>query len=574
MLLGHSFAFTQSKIEPNYSKEIQEKIQEVEKSISLITFQIEGQETTTIEERMKVYGVKGVSIAVINNYQLEWAKGYGLADSAEQRLVTTETLFQAASISKSLNAMAMLKLAEEGKVSLNTDINEYLTSWKFPYDSNFGNKKITIENLLSHTAGLNVHGFAGYHSSDSLPTTLQILNGTKPSNSEAILSATKPNKHFSYSGGGTTITQLIQMDISKMPYDQYMKEKVLSTLGMLNSSYSQPLNSSRSKEMATGYNYDGKEINGKYHIYPEQAAAGLWTTPSELSKYIIETQLSLEGKSNKILSKEMTEKMLAPIKEDAALGVFIENREGVKYFQHSGANEGFRGIYFGSMKDGNGIVVFVNSDNGSELLTEIVNAVASVYQWKGFYKDKKIITKKEIILSDSLSKKYAGLYKSNTILHHITLENNQLKYKAGSESWKMYFTSPTEFINIEASTIKTFQLDSAGEVIGFVKMDGENNLGLFKKVDIIEVSEIAKEKLLGSYNDGQQDLKIIKEENDLFLVFDEEHKMKLNFISETEFYLENDHGAFCNVTLDKKNQKILSIVRFQGNRKMVIKKNE
>jgi len=138
----------------------------------------------------------------------------------------------------------------------------------------------------------------------------------------------------------------------------------------------------------------------------------------------------------------------------------------------------------------------------------------------------------------------------------------------------MYFTSPTEFINIEASTIKTFQLDSVGEVIGFVKMDGENNLGLFKKVDIIEVSEIAKEKLLGSYNDGQQDLKIIKEENDLLLVFDEGNKMKLNFISETEFYLENDHGAFCNVTLDKKNQKILSIVRFQGNRKMVIKKTE
>ena len=193
MLLGHSFAFSQSKIEPNYSKQIQEKIKEVEKSISLITFQIEGQEATTIEERMKAYDVKGVSIAVINNYQLEWAKGYGLADSAEQRLVTTETLFQAASISKSLNAMAMLKLAEEGKVSLNTDINEYLTSWKFPYDSNFGNKKITIENLLSHTAGLNVHGFAGYHSSDSLPTTLQILNGTKPSNSEAILSSTKPS---------------------------------------------------------------------------------------------------------------------------------------------------------------------------------------------------------------------------------------------------------------------------------------------------------------------------------------------------------------------------------------------
>lgn len=573
--LSYSLVYSQNNIETVYSREIQEKIQEVEKSICLTTFQIEGQESaTTIEERMKAYGVKGVSIAVINNYQLDWAKGYGFADSAEQRLVTTETLFQAASISKSLNAMAMLKMVQEGKVSLNVDINEYLKSWQFPYKSKISHQNITIENLLSHTAGLNVHGFAGYHSSDSLPTTLQILNGTRPSNSEAILSVTKPNKYFSYSGGGTTITQLIQMDNSKMPYDQYMQEKVLSPLGMLSSSYSQPMNKSRSKEMATGYTIDGKEVDGKYYIYPEQAPAGLWTTPSELSQFIIETQLSLEGKSNKILSKEMTEKMLTPIKEDAALGVFIENRDGVKYFQHSGANEGFRGIYYGSMKDGYGVVVFTNSDNGGVLMNEIVNAVSMAYKWKGFYKDKKIITKKEILLPDSLSKKYVGSYKLNNELYDISLENKQLKYNTGSGSWKMYFTSPTEFINIEASSIKTFLLDSLGKVIGFIKIEGENNLGSFQKVNIIEVPEIIKEKLLGNYNHGQQDLKIIEENKDLFLFFDDENKMKLIFLSETEFYLENDHGAFCILKLDKKNQKILSIVRVQGDHKIVIKKTE
>jgi CubicO group peptidase (beta-lactamase class C family) len=231
----------------------------------------------SLADRMKFYHANGVSIAVIKDYKIEWAKGYGWADSSEQRPVTTTTLFQAGSNSKSLNAVGILKLVQEGKLDLYSDINNYLKSWKFPYDSRSKGKKITIANLLSHTAGLTVHGFPGYEKGDTIPTLIQILNGQKPANTEAVRSMYDPSHKFEYSGGGTTISQLIVLDVTGQPYDVYMWDNVLKPMGMMYSSYTQPPSADRQNLLATGYYNDGKPVKGNYHIYPEQAAAGLWT---------------------------------------------------------------------------------------------------------------------------------------------------------------------------------------------------------------------------------------------------------------------------------------------------------
>src|SRR5450432_3336068 len=199
----HSFPlFAQ---QPKYTDEVEKKIQTVENNLGSWVY-VEGEANWSLTDRMKFYHVNGVSIAVIKNYKIEWARGYGWADSAEQRPVTTATLFQAGSISKSLNAVGVLKLMQDGKLNLNTDINEYLRSWKFPYDSISHGKKITIANLLSHTAGLTVHGFPGYSRGDTIPTLLQVLDGKHPANTEAIRSAFEPSLKYQYSGGGTTIS--------------------------------------------------------------------------------------------------------------------------------------------------------------------------------------------------------------------------------------------------------------------------------------------------------------------------------------------------------------------------------
>ena len=218
-----------------YPKDTKVKIKQVENNLSA-WLQIENNpQKWTLEERMIFYKANGVSIAVIKDYKIEWAKGYGFADSLKQRPVTKETLFQAGSNSKSLNAVGILKLVQEGKLNLNVDINNYLKTWKFPYDSLSKGKIITIKNLLSHTAGLNVHGFFGYKNQEAIPTIIQILDGQKPANSDAIRSLFEPSLKYEYSGGETTISQLIVQDVAGIPYDEYMFENVLKPLNMNNS---------------------------------------------------------------------------------------------------------------------------------------------------------------------------------------------------------------------------------------------------------------------------------------------------------------------------------------------------
>ena len=330
-----------------------------------------------LKDRMAFYNANAVSIAVIKDYKIEWVKAYGFADVSEKRVATPETLFQAASISKSINSLGILKLVQDGKLGLDDDINDYLKTWKFPYDATSNGKKITIANLLSHKAGLSVHGFGGYEKGKDLPTTIQILDGLKPSNSSAVRSIFEPSTKFQYSGGGTTISQLILENTTGEKYEDYMLKNVLIPLGMSNSSYNQPPSKDKENLLATAYE-NGKEVKGKFHIYPEKAAAGLWTNPTDLANYIIETQLSLLGKSNKILSREMSEKRL-----ENNFGVFLNDFQGTKYFIHDGKNEGFISVCIGSLEDGNGAVVMTNGSN-MKLIYEIVNSIASLNQWKNF----------------------------------------------------------------------------------------------------------------------------------------------------------------------------------------------
>lgn len=447
-----------------WSKEAQTKIKQFENNLGLWV-QI-GNQQFTLADRMKTNHVNGVSIALIKDYKIEWAKSYGWADSAQQRPVTTSTLFQAGSISKSLNGVGILKLVQEGKLNLDSDINVYLKSWKFPYDSLSKGKKITIANLLSHTAGLTVHGFDGYEKEDSIPALVQILNGEKPANSRAVRSMYEPSLRHQYSGGGTTISQLILQDVTGQPYDTYMWNNVLNPMGMSNSFYTQPPPSDKENLLATGYYNDGAAVKGKYHIYPEQAAAGLWTNPTDLAKYIIETQLSLQGKSNKVLSLETTRLRLAPyIDSSAALGVFIIKKGDEKYFNHSGSDEGFVAEYYGSMQNGNGVVVMANTDNGS-LLSEIVNSLAAVYNWKDFYTPK---IKNVVTVNNEILRSYTGNYKLHRDTLKVTLEKEGLMLSLNSKTrYKIYFTSDTDFFILEmAGSEVKFTKDKNNKVNGF-----------------------------------------------------------------------------------------------------------
>jgi CubicO group peptidase (beta-lactamase class C family) len=455
----------------NYSAATLEKIKAIESSITgniLLNDAMPG----TIEERMAKYKVNGLSIAVINNYDIAWAKGYGWADVENKIPMTTETLFEPGSISKTLNALGILKLAQEDKVDLYADINHYLKSWKFPYDSLSKGKKITLAQLLSHQAGLTVHGFPGHDINGPIPTVNEVLDGKSPSFTPAVRSAFEPDVRFQYSGGGTTISQVILSDVTGKPYDVWMYENVLKPIGMMNSTYEQPPSKDKWPRCASAYNGDGTPIEHKFHVYPEQAAAGLWMTPSDLCQYIIDMQLAWKGQPSKVLSPEMVKLHLTPYNNGpAAMGTFIEDHDGMVYFQHGAGNDGFCGQFFGSLEDGYGVAIFLNTDNG-RILSEVINSVAQHYQWKNFYREPKRV--KSISVSDETLKTYEGLYLYDDTWAGIGKKDGEYHFFTSGTYAKMYFSTNTQFINEEFQAIKTMVMDANGQITGYTRsVDGK-----------------------------------------------------------------------------------------------------
>ncbi len=385
---------------------LESKINEVEHSLKS-QVHIQGEALWNLEERMLKYQVQGLSIAVINNYEIEWAKGYGTTNNAEKGRVTPQTVFQAASMSKFVNAMALMKLKELQNVDLDADINTLLSSWKFPYNTSISEQTISLRQLMSHTAGISTHGFGGYKDAKKLPSIIEILAGTNPANSEKVKPLGSPNKNFKYSGGGTTISQLILSDVTNMSYEKFVNENLFTPLQMNNSFYSIELKK-YPQDIAFGHLRNGKTLKNRYQIYPESAAAGLWTTPSDLGKLLIDLQLSLANKNGKVLSTASSKELITPplTTEISALGLFVENRNGHTYLQHSGSNRGFRGKFYVGAANGKGVIVMVNGTN-TKIIEEIIRSVALVYEWSGF---SNIEIASDQALQNSDLKKYTGTY--------------------------------------------------------------------------------------------------------------------------------------------------------------------
>jgi len=340
------------------------------------------QQTTKLADRMAALHVPGVSIAVIHDGKIEWARGFGVTRIGGPP-VTPDTLFQAASISKPVAAMAVLHLVQSGKLSLDADVNQYLKTWKLPANSFTGQTKVTIRELLTHTAGLTVHGFAGYASGAPLPTLVQVLNGEQPANSAPIRVDTQPGTIWRYSGGGYVIAQQLVQDVTGQPFPKLMHDTVLGPIGMTKSTYEQPLPNNRLAEIAIPYQANGQPVPGGPHIYPEMAPAGLWTTPSDLARYAMEVQKSLAGKSNRVLSAAMTSQMLTAGLNHQGLGPGLGGSEKYPYFTHGGSNEGYK-CNLMAYNNGDGVVIMTNGDNGGQLASEIQRSVAREYGWPDF----------------------------------------------------------------------------------------------------------------------------------------------------------------------------------------------
>ena len=334
-----------------------------------------------ILERMKFYNVENVSIAVINDNRIEWAKAYGNNPS-----INEHTLFQAGSVSKPLTAFGVLLLVQQGKIALDEDVNVYLKRWKIPENIYIETKKVTLRQLLSHTAGTSIDGFPGYSVKGPIPDIVEILQGNKSTvNTKPILMVAEPATGMKYSGGGTLIVQLLIEDITNQPFAIWMQNNVLIPLGMCESSFEQPLSTYKALHAAPGY-HNGVLMEGKWNVYPELSAAGLWSTPRDLAKLIIYIQCALKNEATNILNPEFVKQMITRQKIggkeiESGLGLFLENSDQNLIFEHDGQNFGFITRFLGYAYHGKGVVIMMNNDTAWPLMKEITFSVAKSYNW-------------------------------------------------------------------------------------------------------------------------------------------------------------------------------------------------
>lgn len=343
-----------------------------------------------IRDRMAFYRVPGVSVAVIDSGRIAWARGWGVLEAGGDAPVDTTTLFQAASISKPVAAAAVLTLVQDGLLDLDADVNDSLRSWRVPDNGFTTTEKVTLRRLLTHNAGTTVHGFPGYAAGADLPTLVQVLDGAPPANTAPVGVDTIPGSLVRYSGGGTSIAQLLMTDVVGQPFDALMQERVLGPAGMTRSTYAQPLPPARRGEAATAHRGDGTPVPGAYHTYPEQAAAGLWTTPSDLARFALDIQAAFAGDTGRVLAPDMARQMLSPQVGDVGIGFFLEGEADDLLFHHGGSNAGFRAFFAALASRGQGVVVMTNGDGGASLAQEILRAVAREYDLPGFRPNERV----------------------------------------------------------------------------------------------------------------------------------------------------------------------------------------
>ena len=345
-----------------------------------------------IDALRKQFNVPGVSIAVIKDFKIDWAKGYGLADVEAGTPVTADTMFQAASISKTVAAMTSMRAVQDGRFALDQDVNTILKSWKLPGGEFTKDRPVTPRGLMSHTSGTgDGFGFPGYAPNAPLPTLVQILDGQPPSNRPQVRLERPPFTGYKYSGGAVEIQELALTEAVGKPLVELARDWVLKPIGMTNSTYEQPLPASREKQAARAHDRVGARMGDPWHVYPEHAAAGLWTTPTDLAKFLIEVQKTLAGpalsrevpeRSKGVLSRAMMLEMVTPVGVGPfAVGFTVQKLGEGWYFSHGGSNWGFQCDMIAHRLKGYGVVIMTNGDNGGALIQALRSRIQQAYQW-------------------------------------------------------------------------------------------------------------------------------------------------------------------------------------------------
>ncbi|MFP9100637.1 serine hydrolase [Flavobacterium sp. RHBU_24] len=453
---------------------LQNRIKKVENGL-IPYVPVKGLPGWTIAQRMGTHKIPGMSIAVIDNYKIDFAKSYGYADTIQKVPATNNTIYSAGSVSKMVTAIIVMRLVDKGLLDLDTDVNQYLTTWKIEPSSYTVGKGTTLRMLLSHTAGTSQSSYWGFKQGQApLPSIKQILDGDPIAGTRRVVVNSEPGKEFRYSGGGYMIVQMVLMDVLKADFETIARKYVFNPLKMDSSTFDQPLPKKYLTRLSTGYSEAPWYTPGTY-VYPQQAAAGLHTNATDLALLIIEMEKSLAGTSS-FLKTETVRQMLTPqieisngqYTEEMGLGAFLYRRsdatgDNVSYFEHVGVNAGFVGFATGSLAGGHGVLILLNSgDDFNGFGKELIRSIAAAYQWPAFLPDTLLPAK----LTEKELEEFCGRYRKgpNEVVEIMRRDGHFAERINGGKEILCFPTGNDSIVFSDYNIKGLFLRDSSGRI--------------------------------------------------------------------------------------------------------------
>lgn len=412
-------------------------------------------------EQMRRYDVPGVSVAVVDDYEVAWVRSYGKKHASSRAPVSTETLFHAKSVSKPVAAAVALRLVEPGKLELDIPLDSMLTSWNVPDNEFTRQTEPTLRHLLSHAAGFTEHGVASFLPSDSIPTLLETLNG-EPADADAVTVDFEPGTRWRYSGGGYGVLQLLLRDATGYGFAHLADSLVLTPTGMDHSFHPLRLGTLR-PFAAKGHDVSGSPVPGEYEVLPIQTAGGLWTTARDLAHFLTALERSWAGRADGLLKQSTAREMMGRQQGEWGLGLKVDSVDGTLRISHGGSGDGFKAVFVGFPDRGDGVVILANGDGAGELRFELLRSIASEYGWPGYEQTERKLSEP---IDSMAAEAYTGEYEWNSgIRTTARFRDDQLEIRFGDEGrWRSLHPVASDSFVTWSNEVYKFVGDSVGDV--------------------------------------------------------------------------------------------------------------
>lgn len=426
----------------------------------------------SITQMMAEDKIPGVSIAFIDNGKISWQKSYGYSNLTDSTKVTPNTIFNGASLSKPVTAMAALHLVDKGMLSLNEDINNKLKDWKVPENKFTEIEKVTLGRLIGHTAGFERYVQSSFFPNEEIPTIKQMLTGEKPSVDPPVSVVYVPGQKQVYSNPGYSVIEKLIEDVTEHDFNVAINELIFEPCGMVQSSFQQPVPKELKNLIATGYSNDLNPY--PYKLFPFKAAGGIWTSPADLGKFLIALLKDYHSNTNIILSKTMAESVFHKSSERLGFAKIYNQEKEDLLFEHWGSNSGFTCYMVASLNKKQGVVIMTNSDNGTSFLSYVARAVAIEYNWD--FLQPKVF--EPIAMEELELNKFTGKFKGGDEVFEFAVVDGNLNFFNGTDNnSKLIPVLENQFIQPNENILYEFLKNKEGEIkyVRMTKADGYNS---------------------------------------------------------------------------------------------------